>query len=387
MKLLSYSLLIAILLAGFQTPGLQAQKKGSTQDSKKIKLEESPLSKQSEHLKDIFKLQWKDEQLEIDKEHWKTVAKKSRIRDPYSSYFRRSRFPADAQHVSTLFHAVTSKLRNRGTSISSSGGAFTRVARSTELESKLSVDENNVVLEFQEQSDTNRMLSLRLTKDGKFRIMLLGDDELLILDQMKKGRVRIVCDIGNGPRVYTGKSFREFAKTDTTVMSTELGLVMEHFGIAKPILPMDQAVKKAVWAKLELLGNENIQQQFDALVKQLNSGEFTVRQTATDAINQKYELFVVAIGAEMKKPDISPECKSRLTTIIRLNARSNQIADVIRGFELLDSADYLIRLGQSNPEKPEMKLLIKQLRKITNHDAGDRIDDWVKWASKKEAKD
>ncbi len=377
MKILKYLLLMILgWVLVCQNPAALSQT-----NSGEVKLKDTPISKVRAELKNIFKLRWQDDQLKIDKVHWKTIAEKNRIRDPYASYFRRSRFPEDAKFISSLFHAVTSKLGSRGTSISSSGTAFTRTARSGDLNSTLSADTDFVELKFQEKSKSNQVLSLRISKDGQFRIMLLGGDEMLILEQMKKGKVRIVCDIGNGPRVYVGKSFRDFAKNDTTEMSTELGILMNHIGISKPILPMDQVVKKAVWAKLELLSNSDVQDQFDVLAKQLDAPRFSVRQTASLKINNKYDLFIVAISNELKKQSISPERKSRLRDIIRANSQSNQIADVIRGFELLDSPDYLIRLGQSDPQKKEMKILLDRLRKITKHDAGDQIADWAKWAA------
>ena len=368
---------------------LMAQKRTNQDNSQssKIELGDSPISKARDQLKDIFRLRWQDDQLQIDREHWNTVAKQSKIRDPYSTYFRRTNFPADAKHISTLFHAISIKFGNRGTSLSSGGKSFTRTSRSTTLESRLTVNENFVTVEFQEIDKPRRSLSLRLNRDGHFRIMLLSQKEMLILEQAKSGSVRLVCDIGNGPRVFSGKSFREFARNDETPLSTELGILMEHFGIVKPILPMDQSVKKAVWAKLVLLSDNSVQAQFDKLVKQLDAPQFQVRQAAMNKINDKYDLFLLSIAAELKKESITPESKSRLSRIIKTNSRSNQIADVIRGFELLDSPEYLIRLGKSKPKNQEYKYLIDRLKKITSHDAGDRIEDWEKWAAEKKSGD
>ena len=192
-------------------------------------------------------------------------------------------------------------------------------------------------------------------------------------------------DAGNGPRALSGNSFRELVRRDGELLSNELGQIMTHFGITKPMLPHDEIVKKSVRARLELLHGMDASKSFNQLVDQFASQDFEVREQASRMINQKYDLYLSLISQKLKEPSVTPEVKIRLNRIVKQNARANQISDVIRGFELLDSAEYLIQLAEesvASKTDPDLPVFVaSRLKELTGQDFGNDLAGWKKWVN------
>ncbi len=351
-------------------------------------MEVGQLQKAKVELNDIFKLRWKDDQLQIDEDHWIAAAGKSTTRDPYARIMERGNYPKSAKYISQLFCNVATKLGARNRGMSSSGtNQMTRTMASGELNATLTVGTERCSIEFTELNKPGRTLSLRSYKDGRMTIMILGGKEMLVIDQTADGAIRIMMDAGKGPRALFGKSFRELARSQGDLLSTELGQMMDHFGIAKPMLPYDEAVKRSVRARLELLHGMDAEKTFKELVDQFRSSEFSAREQASIKIDEKYDLYLSLISRELKRDDLQPEARLRLSRIVKQNSKANQISDVVRGFELLDSPEYLIAIGLDEKQADDKNLktfVSARLKQITEQDFGQDLSAWKKWCDDRE---
>jgi len=309
--------------------------------------------------------------------------------------------PSETADLAKLFGEIGTRWGQRSMSGGSSGNVWHRSFTSASGSGEIRIRPGLIKLELTEASKPSRCLSYRDSLDGNFSITVFGGKTLLIIDQQSDGKIRVVFDVGNGVKAMTENSFRDFAVAHSQELATELLPLLQHFGIVPPLMPQDSIVVNAVHAQLKIL--EGIDEaKFDELCSKLNSKQFSDRESATTEINNNYELYLSLITAKLNTKDAAPEVRSRLMSVIAANSKSNEIADLIRSFQLTESPSYLLTLlkkaARSPAENPVVKetekseksnpglsnieikrLVIRRLQKLTGQKFGEDIQRWEAW--------
>jgi hypothetical protein len=291
--------------------------------------------------------------------------------------------PKEYESLATLFQGVTAKLGQRGMSGGSSGNSAHQTFSSGSAQGGLYLSRNDVRIQITEQEKPGRSFSFRTTKDGAFSFVISGGLSFLVIDQVKDGRVRVVFEGSQGTKVLSGKSFRDIVMNNGKLLAEELQPIVEHYGIQLPMLPHELTIKKSVMSRLLSLDGLDVE-KFERLCEQLGDKEFDTREKSTRELSENYDYFLPLINIKLGEEGVPVEVRMRLKRIIKSNSQSNQIAEVIRSFELLDSPQYLLSLIEdkkvgANDKQAANEVVFKRLRKVTKKEFGNNVADWQKW--------
>ena len=219
-----------------------------------------------------------------------------------------------------------------------------------------------IEMSFHEKTGPKRKCTVQQNDDFLFEYA--GADFLIKLAQKPDKSIELILKNGDESNTYTGEDYEDLVNQHTDVIKNELLPIFHHIGIGIPLTSDSKLVKDAV--RLRLIGiHGSSAREFKKLVAKLDSDYFEQREEANRILMDDLEKWRNQIEIELSKR-LSPEVRYRLTALIKGNQSENEVDQIIKNQELLNSADYLTTLFDGANEQ-QTGAINRQLQQLTGH--------------------
>ncbi|MCI0684786.1 MAG: hypothetical protein L0Y71_22035 [Gemmataceae bacterium] len=370
---------ITILVALFGLALLVTRTSASAQEAKRAAkapalLDRGVLNKAAPQFEQIFQFTFDGPRLKLDRRSWgdppkkppKLVINSFNSGPPIESIFNQIR--ADAGRVNSSGMSVS----NRHREINFSGGA---------LNGRLRTSGDQVRMELEEVESPQRMLEWSDDGQGSMRLMISNqDDDLLLLQQTKQGTFRMAGFIGGKSITAHGDNFLAMYRQERLLMDSHVLPVLQALSIRLIPSPSAPAMKKAVLALLARTPATLADGK--KLLADLDSEKFAIRDKASKALNERFEIYKDIIQERLKDSSISQEAAARLQKIMALHPDAPKVSQTIAALDLLRDPVYLVGLLDEAPP-PERAKVVEQLTLVTGQRLGDDAAAWKRWLAQK----
>ncbi len=356
--------------------------------------------KVSDRIGGLLKLNWKDENLRLDNEHWnKDLAGKSRsevqkmLMAEMQKYKHRTsrQWQADLARRTAGYpppeiafmrvRIAAGHLTRAGSGSGQSGRKNSFATR--KLKGKLHYACGPFKVMLEEIHPPHRTIDFRDDGGGVFDLVLFNKSGKLslMIKQGVKGEFHVKHVAGGN--VFTGeeKSFKTFYARHRRYVDERMFPLLKHVGIGTPLTLCSAEVKKATLARLRNLPTPEKTAQGQKLIEQLNDNSYKKRQEASKALAADFESYRSLIARTIMQSSTPPETASRLKTIVKSNPKQNQIDEFVTTQELVSNVDYLIDLIVGKASESDRAVVAKALQRLTKQKFGPDPAKWKKWRS------
>ncbi len=282
--------------------------------------------------------------------------------------------------IEGLYRQIQSAAGPTGNSMSVGGRDRTLSFVGRDLHGRLEIRGDAVRMSLEEAEAPRRILEFSDDAQGNFRIQLTHPDgDLLLLQQTRKGVVNAV--VTSGGRVFAGQgeNFLAFLRKHRQAADTLILPVLEQFG-GQPVLALNTPqVRNAVLA--QVLRTPEALAEGRRLLADLDSAKFPVREEATKALNERFEVFKDLIQDRLQDMGTSLEALRRLQKIVTDQADSLRVSQTVAALELTKDAEYLVSL-LDHVGANELPRYVSYLEKTTGEKLGKDPAAWKEWARK-----
>ncbi len=233
--------------------------------------------------------------------------------------------------------------------------------------------------EFELAETEGRELSFS-SSDNIIRILLVDEDRIALLTQSKKGKITGVL---TGEKTLTGSSsdFLQFG-IEHRELEQSLKQVFRHAGVNFPLTPQDQVVQQALMDLIRSKYNDH-STELKALIQELDSSDFAIREAATKKIEAGFEDFEALIAKFLEGESLAPKAEIRLDQITKKAQTEKKdidqrVAQCIESNKLLESPEYLVGLLVGLGEQDRV-IVTKLLVELTKQDFGNDPVAWRNW--------
>lgn len=364
---------IAITLTFFMAAGSASAQEAKPSVKTPALMHDGLLNKAGPQFEQIFQFTFDGAKLKLDRKGWGDAPKtppKININSfnngpPIENIFNQIR--ANAGRVQSSGMSVS----NRHREINFSGAA---------LNGRLRTSGEQVRMELEEVEAPQR--SFEFSDDGKGSLRLIisnQDDDLLLLQQTKQGSFRIAGFIGGKTVAARGDSFLAMYRQERQLMDRDVLPVLQALSIRLMPSPSAPQMKKAVLALLARTPESLAEGK--KLLADLDSEKFAIRDKASKALNERFEIYKDLIQDKLKDSSISQEAAARLQKIMVGHPDALKLSQTIAALDLLRDPGYLIEL-LDDADLAERVKVIAQLVSVTGQRLGDDAAAWGKWWEK-----
>ncbi len=352
----------------------------------------------------LVKLDWKDENLQLDCKNWikdfegKTEAEifkmlddelKQRYPGPASKNYRAGE--AEKIYRSLPFEGAFIRLRtaagrlrsaSTGGIINSRHNEFT----TTQLKGRLEYNRaGSISVVLEEIHAPRRTIVFSDEGNGTLAIILSGDGGKLSLEVKQSKDGSFYVKHVSGKDVFTGEenSFQAFYARHRRYVEGRLFPLLKHVGIGVPMTPGSaDEVKKATLERLRSRPTPEKTSQGQRLIEQLNSNLYKKRQEAGKALASDFESYRDLIARTIREPSTPPETVSRLKMIVKAKPKQKPADEFVTAQGLTANVGYLIDLiGEVKPA--DRAIVARALQRLTKQKFGPDPIAWKKWWSQK----
>jgi hypothetical protein len=154
--------------------------------------------------------------------------------------------------------------------------------------------------------------------------------------------------------------------------------VLQSLAIRLIPSPATPEMKKAVLALLAR--TPQTLDEGKKLLADLDSEKFPVRDKASKALNERFEIYKDLIEEKLKNSSISQEAASRLHKIMSAHPDAQKVSQTIAALDLMRDPVYLIGLlDEAAPA--ERSKVVSQLESVTGQRLGEDAAAWKRWLS------
>ena len=238
---------------------------------------------------------------------------------------------------------------------------------------------NDIDLHIVEIREPKREFKLRQMGDGAFGFVYSGNDFSIRLEQKTNGQIELTRTIEEKTKRFQADNFVALRKQHLNLVDDWLLPVMQHVGVAIPMLADNQEIVEAVLARL---ANSSMRRdEFERLVKRLDSESYDIRVLASEQIKANRSQWKDLIEEKLQSRPLTLEIRARLQAVMASGQNESQIDQIIRDQNLLNSPDYLIGL-LNVADSNQTELIISRLQQITGS-RFERPNQWNDWLKKK----
>lgn len=365
-------------------------------------LQTGQLQTVSDSIGKLVKLSWSDGKLVWDEEHWKQPFVGQTLQSIDSQVteeltrrglqlpeedrmvaFRKKRLFETPQPMLLFqdFQHVASEGKHATRSFSTVGSAGQSRFTVSGIEAAFAIDANRTELSVREEAGPARTLQIRKQADGSLRLSLIGD-HILLLEQSAEGAVRWVdimeAAAGNDVTVLQADSFAELYGKHADLLESRLFPRLEHCGVGTPKQRYDPELVTRALERIRGV-DAATRERFEALVIQIDSGNFSQRQNAYREISQNIEAFSMLLAELDEKGGWSAEASTRLGELQKQYSHSFETVDaVLSQAGWLEDPTYLVGL-LSHVEADQTELVTRRLERLTGQQFGADVDRWKEW--------
>jgi hypothetical protein len=239
-------------------------------------------------------------------------------------------------------------------------------------------------LQFQETGDSGRTLEFGEDGKGGFRLQFSHTDgDIILLSQTPKGAFRAIAMVNGKTFAGQAESFTAFYKQHRSVMESDILPILAHVGVQPIMSPQEAKVKHAVAALLQR--SPASVEEGKKLVSDLDSEQFAVREAATKALTERFQLFQDLVREKQLDKTASLEMRTRLDKIMAANTDASRVNQTVELLDLTKDPGYLISLIDG-PASPETAKVVEQLEKVSGQKLGSDAKAWKQWLEKSSKK-
>ena len=355
--------------------------------------EQGHLNKMSESLREMVKLTMRDGTLQLDRDIWNQsdsdASKKEQLEKIVNDVIQRGFIKRFAEQeakrialqpkVVQLFNALRSEPSHHRFSISS-GEIQIESFYGGDMYGELVTRGETVSFEFREEAGPKRLLTIRDTGKGGFSLTYTNGalDYKLSITQSDKGRIAIVHLRDGNSFSAIESSFRELHRKNRDYIDNELLPLLHFIGVQPPLMPFNTAVIKIVLSRITPLSDER-RQESQAIIEQLASPQFVVRQKATQTLMKNPAQHIVVINDAISAGSLGPEAKHRLDRVVaHYDKTSGEVVKLVDSLNLVQDRRYLVEL-LSHVEEDDRKIVARALAGLTGQAFGGDMAAWEKW--------
>ncbi|MFU7557058.1 hypothetical protein ACMFWY_00060 [Roseiconus sp. JC912] len=211
-----------------------------------------------------------------------------------------------------------------------------------------------------------QIMLLRYNTDNELLIRIIGD-RFVQLEQHPDGKVRWV-DIAEEAKILEADSFAELYSQHPDVIEQDFVPHLRSYGILPPITRFNLHIGNRI---IEMLKHDsaNARDEFEQLLKKMESGSFGQRQNAFRQLSENVDRFSIMLD-EIELGDIdSAEVVARIQEIQKkTNIGDKEIDKMILRTGLLDDQSYLREL-LSRVSEINKSVIEKRLDELTQADS------------------
>ncbi|MCH2182750.1 MAG: hypothetical protein MK108_12160 [Mariniblastus sp.] len=316
-------------------------------------------------------------------------------------------YSEDWQDYQEIINHVRSKMQNSGSSSSRGGGGWLTKMQGTSgvfaiLYGTRSFPNMPLMLEtdgglgvlFQQNNEPHHELRISAGPDHdtlNVQLFRPADDFLFRFEQKADGKVQ--CKLVNGTEIISigADDYESLVRENWQVINTSIAPTLRQCGIAPPL----NRYTKTVWSQFLAMMRPTdgvVQQEFEAVVGQLDSARFTDREKATQELMERYSKWQALIQKAANDSSRSIECRSRLSKILDelSSEEQKQGQQVVSTVKLGDDVAYLVWLANRLEEEPEWKSdqthLFGRLEQLTGKTFGGELTEWNAYRDSLESK-
>jgi len=365
----------AITLALFMTASpLAAQDAKQPSAKAPTLLQNGVLNKAAPQFEQIFQFTFDGPKLKLDRKGWgdapknpaKVAVNAFNNGPPIENIFNQIRSNAGMVNSSGM------SISNRHREVNFSGGA---------LNGRLRTSGEQVRMEFEEATAPHRTLEWWDDGQGSLRLMLSNqDDDLLLLQQTKQGSFRMAGFIGGASITARGDNFLAMYRQERRLMDAQVLPVLQSLSIRLIPSPATPEMKRAVIALLARTPESLAEGK--KLIADLDSEKFAVRDKASKALNERFEIYKDLIQERLKDSGLSQESAARLSKIMAGHPDAPKVSQTIAALDLLRDPAYLVELLDIAGAAERAKV-VGQLENVTGQRLGDDAAAWKRWLETK----
>ncbi|MEE2825045.1 MAG: hypothetical protein VYE64_00300 [Planctomycetota bacterium] len=316
-------------------------------------------------------------------------------------------YSEDWQAYQEITNHVRSKVKNSGSSSSRGGGGWLTKMEGTAglfaiLYGTRSFPNMPLMLEtegglgvlFQQNDAPHHEMRISAGPDhDTLNVQLFRpvDDFLFRFEQKADGTVH--CKLVDGTEIISisGENYETLVRENWEVINSSIAPTLRQCGVAPPL----NRYTKTVWTQFLAMmrpTDGEAQQNFEAVVEQLDSTRFTDREKATSELMERYPKWQSLIQKAAMDGRRSVECRSRLSKILDelSTEEQKQGQQVVSTVNLGDDVPYLIWLANRLETEPEWKSdqthLFDRLEQLTGKAFGSELAGWNEYRDSLEAK-
>jgi hypothetical protein len=206
------------------------------------------------------------------------------------------------------------------------------------------------------------------------------DDDLLLLQQTKSGSFRMAGFVGGKSIVAKGDNFLAMYRQERQLMDSHVLPVLHSLSIRLMPSPATPEMKLAVLALLTRTPESLAEGK--KFLADLDSEKFAIRDRASKALNERFEIYKDLIQERLKDSSISQEAAARLQKIMAGHPDAPKVSQTIAALDLLRDPVYLVGLldGAAPAERAKV---FEQLVTVTGQRLGDDPAAWKRWLEQK----
>jgi RNA polymerase sigma factor (sigma-70 family) len=239
-----------------------------------------------------------------------------------------------------------------------------------------------VHLRVQESAEPGRTIELSDDGTGGFWLQISHPDgDYIMLKQTSRGAISALSAVAGNTFAGQGESFTAFYKQHRQAMDRDFLPVLDRFGIAPFLSPMEARVRKAVLA--QLVRSPETVAQAEKLIVQLDHDEFAVRTQADRSLHDRYALYEEVIQKKLNDAAVSAEVRQALLRLVNRNGDFARVRQTIELLDLTRDAAYVVDLVElaSKEERPKV---FAHLARVTGQNHGDNVAAWREWLQTRE---
>ncbi len=316
-------------------------------------------------------------------------------------------FSENWQDFQEITNNVRKKVQNSGSSSSRGGGGWLTKMQGTAgvfaiLYGTRSFPDMPLMLEtngglgvlLQQNNAPHNELRIAAGPEHKtlnLQLVRPADDFLFTFEQKANGTIH--CKLLDGTEIVSigAKDYESLVRENWQVINSSIAPVLRQCGVEPPL----NRYTKVVWTQfLAMLRPTDgiVQQEFEAVVEQLDSTRFSDRETASQELKQQYEKWQALIQKAALDPQRSIECRSRLNKILEelSTEEQKQGQQVVSALALEKDVSYLVWLANRLQDEPDWKAdqqhLFDQLERVTGQSYGSDVAQWNEYRDPLEPK-
>lgn len=368
----SFTRQIAVLLALLVVAGLAPAQEVTPPAKTPLLLQNGVLNKAAPQFEQIFQFTFDGPKLKIDRTGWGEA--------------NRGKILANAIHPGPPIETIFNQIRTNAGQVNSSGMSVSNRHREVTfsggaLSGRMRTSGEHVRMDLEEVTSPNRSFEWTDDGQGSMRLMISNqDDDLLLLQQTKQGSFRMAGFVGGKTIAARGDNFLAMYRQERQLVDRHVLPVLQSLSIRLIPSPSAPETKKAVLALLARTPESLAEGK--KLLTDLDSEKFTVRDKASKALNERFEIYKDLIQEKLKDSGLSQEAAARLQKIMAAHPDAPKISRTIAALDLLRDPVYLVELLEGAGPVERAKV-VAQLVNVTGQRLGDDPPAWKQWLATK----